>query len=149
MSDSSDVEIQRRIARLVDAVRAADLDGVMSIYAPDLVTFDIVAPLQKIGADGKRANWRDVFAMYQRPLGYEVRDVKIGVSGDVAFAHSLNRISGTLRNGSHIAQWLRWTACFRKVGRIGSGRGDWLIVHDHVSVPTDFATGRALLGLAP
>ena len=143
MADSSEAEILRRIGKLIEAVRAADLDGVMSSYAPDVVTFDIVAPLRKIGADGKRENWKSVFATYQLPLGYEIRDVKIAVSGDVAFAYSLNRVSGTLRNGSHIGQWLRWTACFRKIGV------DWRIVHDHVSVPTDFATGRALLGLAP
>ena len=143
MADSSEAQILRRIGKLVEAVRAADLESVMSSYAHDVVTFDIVAPLQKIGTDGKRENWKSVFATYQRPLGYEVRDVEIAVSGDVAFAYSLNRISGTLRNGSQIAQWLRWTACFRKIG------GDWRIVHDHVSVPTDFATGRAMLGLVP
>jgi ketosteroid isomerase-like protein len=143
MADPNESEILRRIAKLLEAVRMADLEGVMSIYAPDVATFDIVAPLQKIGADEKRDNWKDVFATYQRPLGYEIRDLKIAVGGEVAFAHSLNRISGTLRNGSEIGQWLRWTACFRKLG------GDWRIVHDHVSVPTDFATGKALLGLQP
>jgi len=140
---TNEAEIRQQIEKLVEAVRAADLERVMSFYARDVVTFDIVAPLRKIGADGKRENWKSVFATYQLPLGYEIRDVKIAVSGDVAFAYSLNRVSGTLRNGSHIGQWLRWTACFRKIGV------DWRIVHDHVSVPTDFATGRALLGLAP
>ena len=103
MADSSEAQILRRIGKLVEAVRAADLEGVMSSYAPDVVTFDIVAPLQKIGADGKRQNWKGVFATYQRPLGYEVRDVAIAVAGGGAFAHSLTRISGTLsssRNAS-------------------------------------------------
>ena len=143
MADSSEAEILRRIGKLIEAVRAADLDGVMSSYAPDVVTFDIVAPLRKIGADGKRENWRAVFATYQRPLGYEIRDLTITAGGDVAFARSLNRISAALRSGARISQWLRWTACFQKIG------GEWRIVHDHVSVPTDFATGKALTGLEP
>jgi ketosteroid isomerase-like protein len=139
-----DAEIRRRIDELAEAVRAADLERVMSMYAPDLVTFDIVPPLQKIGADGKRKNWADVFATYERPLGYEIRDLIITVGGDAAFAHSLNRISGALKkDGTRIEQWLRWTSCFRKID------GDWLIVHDHVSVPTDFATGKAMLDLEP
>jgi ketosteroid isomerase-like protein len=136
-------QIRRRIDVLAEAVRGADLESVMSIYAPGLVTFDIVAPLQKTGAAGKRENWQDVFALYRRPLDYEIRDLTITAGGDVAFARSLNRISAALRSGARISQWLRWTACFQKIG------GEWRIVHDHVSVPTDFATGKALTGLEP
>jgi ketosteroid isomerase-like protein len=138
-----EAEIRRRIDTLADAVRRADLDALMAIYAPDMVTFDIVPPLQKVGAAGKRKNWTDVFATYQRPLNYEIRDLTISVADDVAFAHSLNRVRGALTNGTRIEQWLRWTACFRKID------GAWLVVHDHVSVPTDFATGKALLDLEP
>ena len=145
MSDPThdEAEIRRRIDELAAAVRAADLESVMSAYAPDMVTFDIVPPLQKVGAEGKRKNWMDVFATYRRPLGYEIRDLTIAVGGGVAFGHSLNRISGALQNGTNIDQWLRWTAYFRKID------GRWLIAHDHVSVPTDFATGKALLDLRP
>jgi ketosteroid isomerase-like protein len=138
-----EAEIRRRIDELAAAVRAADLEKAMSIYAPEMVTFDIVPPLQKVGAGGKRQNWMDVFATYQAPLGYEIRDLTITVGDGVAFGRSLNRISGALKNGARIDQWLRWTTCFRKID------GNWLIVHDHVSVPTDFATGKALLGLKP
>jgi ketosteroid isomerase-like protein len=138
-----EAEVRRRIDGLADAVRAADLESVMSAYAPDMVTFDIVPPLQKVSADGKRKNWMDVFRMYRRPLGYEIRHLTIAVGHEVAFAHSLNRISGALQSGKEIDQWLRWTACFRKID------GRWLIVHDHVSVPADFATGQALLDLRP
>jgi ketosteroid isomerase-like protein len=141
-----EAEIRRRIDALVVAVRAADLERVMSFYAPDLVTFDIVPPLRKIGADGKRQNWADVFAIYQQPLGYEIRDLTIAVDGDVAFGYSLNRISGRLKSGTRQTrtdQWVRWTTCWRKVG------GKWVIAHDHVSVPADFRTGKALVDLAP
>ena len=81
--------------------------------------------------------------MYQRPLGYEIHDLTITVGDDVAFAHSLNRISGTLKNGSRNEFWLRATTCFRKID------GKWLIAHDQVSVPLDLESGRALLNLEP
>ena len=44
--------IQR--ATEVEALRAMDLEGVMSLYAPDIVSFDIVPPLRHAGAKGKR-----------------------------------------------------------------------------------------------
>jgi deazaflavin-dependent oxidoreductase (nitroreductase family) len=138
-----EADIRRRIDDGVKAIRAMDLDGVMALYAPDIVSFDIVPPLRHVGAAAKRKNWVDVFATYERPLGYEIRDLTITVGDDVAFGHSLNQISGTLRNGHRSVAWLRWTACFRKIG------DTWLIVHDQVSVPVDFASGGALLDLEP
>jgi ketosteroid isomerase-like protein len=96
-----------------------------------------------VGAEAKWKNWVDVFTAYRRPLGYEIRDLTITVGGDVAFGHSLNRFSGTLKNGNRNDFWVRWTTCFRKID------GNWLIVHDQVSVPLDVESGRALLNLEP
>ncbi len=140
---TDETDIRQRIDKLVEAIRAMDLEGVMSMYAPDIVSFDIVPPLQHVGAEAKRKNWLDAFAMYQRPLGYEIRDLTITVGDDVAFGHSLNRISGRLKNGNRTDFWLRSTTCFRKID------GNWLIVHDQVSVPLDLQSGRALLNLEP
>jgi len=95
-----EADIRQRIDKLVEAIRAMDLEGVKSIYAPDIVSFDIVPPLQHVGAEAKRKNWVDVFTVYQRPLGYEIRDLTIILGDDVAFGRSLNRISGTLKNGN-------------------------------------------------
>lgn len=140
---TDEADIRWRIDNGVKAIRAMDLEGVMALYAPDIVSFDIGPPLRHLGAEAKRKNWVDVFAAYQPPLGYEMRDLTITVGDDVAFGHSLNRISGTLQNGHRNEVWLRWTACFRKID------GTWLIAHDQVSVPVEFASGRALLDLAP
>lgn len=141
MSDEAD--IRQRIDILVQAVREMDLERVKPIYAPEMVSFDIVPPLQHLRAEAKWKNWADVFTAYQHPLGYEIRNLMITVDGNVAFGHSLNRISGTLMNGDRGEYWVRWTACFRKID------GSWLIAHDHVSVPLDFDNGQALLTLEP
>ena len=61
--------------------------------------------------------------------GFEIADLDIAVGDDVAFTHSLGRSNATLTTGQKIGNWLRWTACFRKIG------GKWLIVHEHVSAP--------------
>jgi uncharacterized protein (TIGR02246 family) len=138
-----EARIRQRIDKLVEAIRAMDLEGVKSIYAPDIVSFDVEPPLQHVGAEAKWNNWVEVFTAFQRPLGYEVRGLTITVDGDVAFAHSLNRLSGTLKNGNRSGFWVRATACFRKID------GNWLIAHDHASVPLDLESGRALLNLEP
>lgn len=135
--------IRQRIENYAAAIRAKDLDRVMSIFTPDLVSFDLEAPLQHVGAEAKRKNWARAFAAYEHPLGYEIRDLTIVLSGDVAFGHALNRISGTLKNGGKADYWVRWTTGFRKID------GNWFIAHDQVSVPLDLETGRGLRNLAP
>jgi ketosteroid isomerase-like protein len=113
---TDEADIRQRIDSLADAIRAVDLETVMSIYTTDVVSFDIEPPLQHVGAEAKRKNWERVFAAYEQTLGYEIRDLTITVGDDVAFAHSLNRLTGKLRNGTTTTGfWVRATTCFRKI----------------------------------
>ncbi|GHO60299.1 YybH family protein [Ktedonobacter robiniae] len=140
---NDEAEIKRAIEHYVEALRAKDLDGVMAIYAPELVSFDIVPPLQYVGADAYRKHWGDGISSIPGPINYEIVDLSITVGDDVAFAHSFNRLTATMPNGQKIGNWLRWTACFQKID------GKWLIVHMQASVPVDMATGKAVLDLKP
>jgi ketosteroid isomerase-like protein len=135
--------IRRRIEDLAKALRAKDIDGVMSLYAPNVVSFDIVPPLRYVGAGNKRRAWQEAFAAYTGPLAYEVHDLNVTTHGELAFVHSLNHLNATLASGHITDLWLRWTACLRRID------GVWLIVHDHVSVPADLEHGYAVLNLTP
>jgi uncharacterized protein (TIGR02246 family) len=137
---ADEADIRQLIDRLIDAIRAMDLEALKSIYAPDVVTFDVTGPLQRVGAEAKLGNWMEAFEAFQPPLGYEIRDLTISSSGDMAFAHGLARLSGTLKNGAPGGGfWVRFTGCLRKID------DHWLIAHDHASVPLDLASGRAAL----
>jgi ketosteroid isomerase-like protein len=135
--------IRQRIEDCVKAICAKDIEGVMSLYAPNIVSFDIVPPLRYVGADNKRRAWQEVFAAYTGPFAYEVRDLNVTTHGELAFVHSLNHVNGTLASGHITDLWLRWTACFRRID------GEWLVVHDHVSVPAELEHGQAVLNLTP
>jgi uncharacterized protein (TIGR02246 family) len=141
--NNEEAAIQRRLDDWIILLRNKNIEGFMSIYAPEVVTFDIVSQLRHLGAEALRSLWEEVFFVYQGPLDYELHDLSITVGDDVAFTHSLNRISGTLNNGQQSGYWLRWTACWRKIG------GKWLIVHHQNSVPVDVEHGKALLDLSP
>jgi uncharacterized protein (TIGR02246 family) len=135
--------IRQRIEELATALRAKDIDGVMSLFAPDLVSFDIVPPLRYVGADNKRRAWQEAFAIYTGPFDYELHDLNVTTDGELAFVHSLNHVTATLASGHVTDMWLRWTACFRRID------GVWLVVHDHVSVPADLEHGQAAVNLTP
>ena len=135
--------IRDSVERFVTAIRAKDIAGVMAIFAPEVISFDLAPPLQHGGGDVFKEHWKALFEAYDGAIDYEIRDLQIAVSGDLAFTHSLNRTSGTLKSGQHSERWLRWTACYRK------HKDQWLVVHEHVSVPVDLKSGKAVLGLKP
>ncbi len=140
---NEEAAIKRVIEDGVEAIRGKNIEGIMSIYAPEVVSFDIAPPLQYVGAEAMRKRWEEVFSSVPGPIGYDIADLSITVGDEVAFTHSFNRTSATLPTGQQIGTWVRWTACWRKIG------GQWLLVHDQVSVPVDVQTGRAVLDLAP
>jgi uncharacterized protein (TIGR02246 family) len=135
--------IQGLLNDLITALHDKNLDGLVSIYTPDVVAFDVGGPLQYQGTDAERKAWTAAFSMIQGPITYEIRDLDITVGDDMAFSHSINRLSGALATGQMFGPWVRWTACYRKIN------GQWRIVHHHVSVPVDVATGKAALDLTP
>jgi ketosteroid isomerase-like protein len=135
--------VRQRVEDWVTAFRAKDVDRIMSCYAPDIISFDIGPPLRYAGADAKRRAWRDAFAAYDGAIAYEVRELNVTTCDELAVAHSLNHVSGTLASGHVAGMWLRWTACFRRLD------GVWLITHDHVSIPADLEHGSAAVHLTP
>jgi ketosteroid isomerase-like protein len=139
----TELMIRQRIEGWAKALRSKDIDGAMSLYAPNIVSFDVDPPLQYAGTDNKRRAWQEFFAVHTGPLAYEVRDLNVTMNGELAFVHSLNRVSRTLASGHASELWVRWTACFQQIN------GVWLVVHDHVSVPADLAHGQAMLNLTP
>jgi len=144
-ANKNEAEIRAVYDQWAKAFKAHDLDGIMALYAPGdaVVAYDVVPPLQYVGKDAYRKDYADFLAMYEGPIEVEYRDERVVAGDDVAFVLALERLSGTMKNGQKIDLWLRATSGLRKIN------GKWLIVHDHVSVPADFDTGKAVLDLKP
>ena len=135
--------IRQQVDKIVEGLRAKDLEGLRKLYATDVVSFDVEPPLQHVGIDAKLKNWSNVFAFFES-VTYEIRDLTLTTGVDVAFGHAFARLSGTLKNGTATSgMWVRVTYCFRKID------GTWVIAHDQVSVPLDIASGRGVIDLEP
>ena len=129
------------ISAVVDAVTKAvrnnDVEAFLVHCAPDVVFFDVAPPLQYRGADALRRNWALALGSFEGPIEYELDHIDIYVSGDVALCRSLARFGGTTKDGRHVVNRLRLTFGFRKT------EGRWAIIHEHMSVPIDMASGQA------
>jgi uncharacterized protein (TIGR02246 family) len=135
------------IRQLVDdsahAVRNKDVDALMSSFTPEILSFDVVNPLEYAGAGTARARAEQWFASFEGPIAYEIRELGITSGDDVAFCHSLNQVSATRKDGQKLEMWWRATLCFRKLD------GQWKITHQHNSVPFDPESGQASIDLKP
>lgn len=136
-------EIRRQIEKVIDALRAKDLDALQHLYTTDVVSFDIEPPLQHVGIAAKLANWARVFQVFDT-ITYDIRDLTFTVGGDVAFGHAFGRLRGTRADGAALpGMWVRVSYGMRKID------GTWLIAHDQVSVPLDIGSGRGVTDLEP
>lgn len=142
---NDEAEIRQLLDRWTKAFRARDLQGIMSIYEPGqtLVAYDIVPPLQYTGFDAYKKDYQEFLDQFQGAVDIEVRDLSIIAGDRVAFSRGLERMSGTLKNGEKFDAWVRFTECYRKTN------GHWLAIHDHISVPVDLNSGKAVLDLKP
>ncbi len=142
---SSYAEIRAVYDRWKKAFEARDLDGIMALYAPGdaVVAYDIVPPLQYRGYAAYRQDYQSFLAQYVGAIRVEYRDLRILSSGDLGVINALERITGRLKSGERSDLWLRATSVMRKID------GKWLIVHDHISLPADLATGKAVFDLKP
>jgi PhnB protein len=124
-----ETQIRRVIEGWAKALRAKDVEGVVSHYTADIVSFDLAPPLQHVGTDALRKGLAAWFPTFRGPVGYEIRDLAITTGDDVAFCRSLNRISGTRTDGEATGVWVRATVGLRRID------GTWKVTHEHASVP--------------
>jgi ketosteroid isomerase-like protein len=138
-----EAQIRTLIEDRAKAVRAKDINGALANIALDVVSFDVVNPLQSIGSAAARKRAEEWFSSFQGPIGYEIRDLSITTGNDVAFCHFLNRVQATRTDGGELDMWWRATICYSKID------GKWMVTHEHSSVPFDANSGKASLDLRP
>jgi ketosteroid isomerase-like protein len=136
-------EISEVLDRRSEAIRVKDLELLLSFYAPDVIYFDIVPPLQYVGAAALRGRFHDWFDGFDGPIGQDIHHLTIETSGDLAITSMLIRADGTLKNGPTVDRWVRSTSTFRR------SPDSWLITHEHVSLPVNLQTGTVPRDLTP
>jgi ketosteroid isomerase-like protein len=139
----AEAEIRAIMAARVAAVHAKDVEAMVTNHASDVLSYDLLPPMQQEGVGSLRQRVRQWFDGYDGPMGYEIRDLQVHCAFDVAFCYGLQHVTGTIRDGQKIDMWWRATQGFRRID------GAWKIVHEHASVPFDMKTGKVSFDLKP
>ena len=121
-----EAEVRAVIEDWALALSAKDTRRVLSHYGEGVVQFTLAPPLVTDEGAEELSVW---FDSWQGPVGYELRDLTITATSDIAFGHGLTRLTGTKTDGEKADLWFRLTLGLRKLG------GAWRIVHMHESIP--------------
>lgn len=122
--------------KFTTAFNAKDTTAIMSLYVPDdsLIVFDSSIPRQYTGAAAYTKDWNDFWTMFPGPATFTLSDLDVTVGGNVAYSHSIQHAIMTDKKGKKMDMTVRVTDGYKKIN------GQWLISHEHVSVPVNFAT---------
>jgi uncharacterized protein (TIGR02246 family) len=124
-------DVRRVFDRWISAIQSRDLEGVVSQHSSSVVMFDVPMPPSINGLDAYRETWPGFFRWLGDKGVFESSELSITAGDDVAFSHCMIRCEGSQGEGSYLP--VRLTLCYHKVD------GQWLIAHEHHSVPFETA----------
>lgn len=144
LEKTNEEQIREFTQKWLQAVHVKDLDAVMACYAEDVVAYDLFCTAKVTGREPYRKNFEMWFQCCETgPASYEIVELDIVAGDEVAFARSLNRMTGPNPEGKVEESWIRVTVGFQKRG------GEWKVVHEHVSVPLDMETQKGVFQSMP
>jgi len=137
-TNNDEAAIRSLMDSFVAAFNSGDVDDIMKHYVPgnSFVLFDVVPRKENQGADAYRKAFAEMFTHFKGKARIVIRELSITVDGNVAFGHSYQHLTGTDTQDQPVDRWVRVTDGYRKIG------DNWLIAHEHISVPVDFRTGK-------
>lgn len=136
-------EIEQQVENWKQAVISQNLEKIMTFYATDVRAFDAIAELQFTNRSKYQAHWQRCLQMCKMTQ-FEIGQLDIHVDGDLAVCAFLNQCGGIdEKTGEQQVGWIRGTQVYQK------HNGQWLIIHEHFSLPFDMETGTAMFHLTP
>jgi ketosteroid isomerase-like protein len=131
MQQTAESQIRAILEAWADAIRRHDLSGILAHHDKEIVMFDVPPPLQSRGIDEYRKTW-DLFFRYHKPSqAFDIEELAITAGADIAFAVAIMRCGSDTSSGPAEQGGFpfRLTIGLRKID------GNWLITHEHHSVP--------------
>jgi len=140
---TEEAEIQALVNDRLVAIRLKNVNQLLFGYIPGILSFDVVGPLQYSGTEAIKMRMEEWFSTFKGNIGLEISDLHITAGKDVAFQYCLNHVSATKITGEMLDMWWRETIGYQKID------GNWVITHQHSSVPFDVNSGQASIHLQP
>ena len=122
-------EIRQIFEQWSQAVRNKNLGAILAHHHSDFLMFDVPPPFLSRGIPAYVETWNLFFSMAPIPVKFDFDQLEIHASADVAFLTAIGHCRDTEPNGQIAPLDFRLTMGLRKID------GQWIIVHEHHSVP--------------
>jgi ketosteroid isomerase-like protein len=124
-------------------IAATSADELMKFYDDqDVTVYDIPPPLQFKGVKAVHGDF-DEFFKNANDLKGELVELAVVAEGNMGMARSIQHFTWKDKDGKAVEATLRVTDVFHKV------KGDWKVIHSHISIPVDLKTNQGQLNLKP
>jgi len=111
------------------AVRNEDINGVLKNHDPNIVMFDLPYPLQSKGMEEYKKTWELFFSWSKQSRVFDIVEMEIKANEHLAFCYGLMRCAGKSKGGN------KEEFTFRLTLGLVKKNGQWLICHEHHSLP--------------
>jgi uncharacterized protein (TIGR02246 family) len=128
-SSADEAEIRNVIERWSKGVRDQDRAEIRKDHDADILMFDVPPPFQICGIDEYMTTWENFFSGSEKPVRFDLTEVKITAGADVAFVTAVGHCVSIDKKGQRESLEFRLTMGLRKMG------GRWCITHEHHSLP--------------
>lgn len=122
-------QIRQILESWTAATRQGRKNDILANHDPDVLIYDVLAPLKYEGTDAYRKSWDDWQPDTQGEGEFQLEDLVVTADDRVGFAYGLLRCGGVLPDGRTFEDLVRATFCLRKID------GRWRIAHQHISKP--------------
>lgn len=126
--DKNEQNVRELIEDWVGAIRARDLDGVLTRHSDEIVMFDVPEPERGArGIDEYRETWPMFFEWIATGAVFEIAELEVMAGTDVAYAYALLRCGRPEDLSAYPGRRLRLSLGLVKQA------GEWVVQHEHHS----------------
>jgi ketosteroid isomerase-like protein len=129
MPNSHEIAIEQLLSEWTRATREGREDDVLKNHSDNTLIYDVLPPMQYTSLAAYRASWPEWQPDAQGELQFELENLSITASPELAFVYGILLCGGTLPSGASFRDTVRATFCLRNI------EGDWKIFHQHISKP--------------
>ena len=124
----NETQVRDLIENWAKAVREKNMDAILAFHSVDFVMYDVPEPFQSVGLEAYRKTW-DIFFKYTKPGVFDIHELHVVADEDVAFAFGRMQCSDKAGRDDYFPLDFRITICLKKI------KGQWMILHEHHSIP--------------